>query len=619
MKKLMKCIMVALCLAVAVAFAAGVQSTNVQAKKKVTYKLKKGTLTIKGKGNMPKKIKVKKSKVKKIVIKKGVKNISNNAFKNFKKVTKISIPKTVKSIGINAFYKTKIKKLTIPAKCKKLGASFIDYCKALDTVTLPGDFVIVDKKGTAKKVRGRTYGTTLDTVTFNSNLDYNACAYFDTYNFQTTSNDAKFKTFDGVVYTKDGTGLVRTPAGRDTLAVREGCTTLNTYAITYAYNTYGGNVCSDLVRVTLPSTLAKVDKEAYPDVASGEEQGLNVDVNFDKTNLEIPEIVKCKIVFHISPETLVKKLPARVSKNGDFYVGDGKYLIQGDSKETSNVPSGITTICEEAYAGSNAVKNVVLPATVTTIDKRAFEYASYLSSINLDNVKKLGVAAFKGTNFTEVTLPAAITAIPDSLFFGAENLATVTCNGEVKSLGEYAFANTRVAVGDFLTANTKLETIGQSAFLNVGWTNITVPANVKTVGAYAFAESNNTKFVLISGATAGFDTNAFGVRNNVTYQFGLGIGQAWVAPEIDLYSTKKTFKVSLAWDKVSEVNGYEIWLAKDAGLKKGVKKYTAKYNEKSKNISMKMKKAKGLKYAGIRAYKTVDGKKVYSKWTINKL
>ena len=69
MKKLMKCIMVALCLAVAVAFAAGVQSTNVQAKKKVTYKLKKGTLTIKGKGNMPKKIKVKKSKVKKIVIK----------------------------------------------------------------------------------------------------------------------------------------------------------------------------------------------------------------------------------------------------------------------------------------------------------------------------------------------------------------------------------------------------------------------------------------------------------------------------------------------------------------------------------------------------------------------
>ena len=89
MKKLVKCIMVAFCLAVAVAFAAGVQTTNVQAKKKVTYKLKKGTLTIKGKGNMPKKIKVKKSKVKKIVIKKGVKNISNNAFKNFKKVKKI--------------------------------------------------------------------------------------------------------------------------------------------------------------------------------------------------------------------------------------------------------------------------------------------------------------------------------------------------------------------------------------------------------------------------------------------------------------------------------------------------------------------------------------------------
>ena len=151
MRKLFKGLMVALCLAVAVAFAAGVQSTNVQAKKKVTYKLKKGTLTIKGKGNMPKKIKVKKNKVKKIVIKKGVKNISNNAFKNFKKVKKVSIPKTVKKIGVNAFYKTALTKLTIPKSCKKIGSGFMDYCKKLNVVTLPGDFVIIDKKELLKK------------------------------------------------------------------------------------------------------------------------------------------------------------------------------------------------------------------------------------------------------------------------------------------------------------------------------------------------------------------------------------------------------------------------------------------------------------------------------------
>ena len=90
---------------------------------------------------------------------------------------------------------------------------------------------------------------------------------------------------------------------------------------------------------------------------------------------------------------------------------------------------------------------------------------------------------------------------------------------------------------------------------------------------------------------------AFGVKNNVTYQFEQGMSQAWVTPDIDSYTTKKALKISLGWDKVSEVNGYEIWVAKDINLKKGVKKYTAKYNEKSKNISIT--KAVGVKTSGI--------------------
>ena len=618
MKKLMKCIMVALCLAVAVAFAAGVQSTNVQAKKKVTYKLKKGTLTIKGKGNMPKKIKVKKNKVKKIVIKKGVKNISNNAFKNFKKVKKISIAKTVKKIGVNAFYKTAIKNLTIPKNCKKLGSGFMDYCKKLDKVTLPGDFVIIDKKGNAKSIRNKAHGTTVDTVTFNSNLDYNACAYFDTYDFQTAASDPKFKTFDGVVYTKDGSGIVRVPSGRDTLVIREGCTTFNTHASVYLSGKDSGIVCDSLVKITLPSTLKKVDYEAYPDYASDEKCKTNTEILFGKSNLEIPEIVKLKIIYKISPDALVKKLPTRIANNNNFLIGDSTYLIEGNGAATSNVPDGIKTICEAAYYSDNGLVKAVLPASVEEIGESAFMFSN-LGEINLDNVKKIGRAAFTGTQFTKIELPAIITAIPDYAFFDCDNLTEVTCKGELKSVGAYAFNNTRLNIADFLADNTKLETINESAFENVGWTNITIPANIKTVGAYAFAESNNTKFVLIKGSTAGFNMLAFGVCNGVTYQFEQGMSQAWVTPDHDYYTSGKKMKFNASWDKVSEVNGYEIWLAKDKSLKKGVKKYTYKYNAKNASVSLTKKKAKGLKYFGIRAFKTVNGKKVYSKWNIQKL
>ena len=609
----MKCIMVAFCLAVAVAFAAGVQTTNVQAKKKVTYKLKKGTLTIKGKGNMPKKIKVKKSKVKKIVIKKGVKNISNNAFKNFKKVTKVTIPKTVKKIGVDAFYGTAIKKLTIPTKATKIGEGFVDKCKKLDFLTLPGSFSVVDKKGKPIRYNYYSLGTNLDTVTFNTNLDYNVAGYFKTYNFVTSTSDPNFKSFDGVIYTKDGSGIVRVPSGRDTIALREGCTVFNVSSVIYTNG--NGFVCKDLVRVTLPTSLAKVNDEAYPDKNNTSSRKL--DIITDKTNLEIPQIVVLKNVFEMTAETLAKKFPTRINNDSGFCVGDGKYLIIGDGQAESKIPAGITTVCDRAYSGV-AVNKAVLPSSVETIDNNAFAYTT-LSEINLENVKNIGKYAFAGTQLAKVELPAAITSIPDYTFYDCNDLKEVVINGELKTVGASAFRNTYINLGDFLTSNTKLETVGKAAFQNVPWSNITIPANVKTVGANAFAESNNTKFVLIKGSTAGFDMKAFGVKNNVTYQFEQGMSQAWVTPDIDSYSTKKALKISLGWDKVSEVNGYEIWVAKDINLKKGVKKYTAKYNEKSKNISITKKKAKGLKYVGIRAYKTVDGKKVYSKWNINKL
>ena len=615
MKRAMKCIMVALCFAVAVAFAMGAQSTNVQAKKKVTYKLKKGTLTIKGKGDMPKKIKVKKKKVKKIVIKKGVKSISNNAFKGFTKVTKITIPKTVKKIGVNAFQKTAVKKLTIPAKATKLGSGFINNCKKLDVLTVPGKFSTINKSGKVQNL-GKTSGTDLESVVFNTALDYNMCAYFRTYNFVTAATDTKFKSYDGVIYTKDGSGIVRVPSARDTIALRNGCTVFNTFAVTYKSTRSYNPVCYDLVKVTLPSSIASVDTDSYPDADRTEPQR-SLDIVFDGTSLAMPEIAKLKHEFKITPETLMKKLPARITKSDDMFVGDGKFLISGSDKQKSVVPDGVTTICDYAY-DSLSCEEVTLPVSVANIGNHAFQY-SKLNKINLENIKTVGKYAFAFTNLKEVEMPASITALPESVFSNCSEMTELTFKGELKSIGESALANTRINLNDFLKNNAKLETIGAYAFQSIPWNNITIPANVKTVGDYAFEENENTKFALIKGNTAGFSMKTFGAKRNLTLQFEQGMAQAWTYPDHDYFKSGKKYKLSVWWDKVSEANGYEIWAAKDAKLSKGVQKFTAKYNEKAKTVSIKAKKAKGLKYFGIRPYKTVNGKKVYGKWSIKTL
>lgn len=68
-------------------FISGAGQQKVEAKTKVTYTLKKGTLTIKGKGAMPTKMKFRRNKkIKKVIIKKGVTSVSYEAFalcKNF--------------------------------------------------------------------------------------------------------------------------------------------------------------------------------------------------------------------------------------------------------------------------------------------------------------------------------------------------------------------------------------------------------------------------------------------------------------------------------------------------------------------------------------------------------
>ena len=92
---------------------------------KVTYKVKGTTLTISGKGEMPKSMvfgkKSKTKNIKKVVIKKGVTTISKNAFKNCKKLKKVQLPSTLKKISGYAFYNTALTNVTIPNSVKYIG------------------------------------------------------------------------------------------------------------------------------------------------------------------------------------------------------------------------------------------------------------------------------------------------------------------------------------------------------------------------------------------------------------------------------------------------------------------------------------------------------------------
>lgn len=68
------------------------------------------------------------------------------------------------------------------------------------------------------------------------------------------------------------------------------------------------------------------------------------------------------------------------------------------------------------------------------------------------------------------------------------------------------------------------------------------------------------------------------------------------------------------WNKIADVSGYQIQVATDKKFKKNKKTITvAKKNASKKTI--KKLKAKKKYFVRVRAYKIVDGKKVYGKWS----
>ena len=90
----------------------------------VTMSFKNGVLTVKGKGEMgdPINITVYEGKnIKKVVIKKGVVSLPDNAFKDCKKLKKIVLPSTLKRIGARAFSNTTaLKSLNLPNGIKTI-------------------------------------------------------------------------------------------------------------------------------------------------------------------------------------------------------------------------------------------------------------------------------------------------------------------------------------------------------------------------------------------------------------------------------------------------------------------------------------------------------------------
>ena len=134
--------------------------------------------------------------------------------------------------------------------------------------------------------------------------------------------------------------------------------------------------------------------------------------------------------------------------------------------------------------------------SVTTIDKKAFQFHKSLTGIEIPNsVKTIGDEAFCDcTGLTWVTIPNSVTSIGDYAFCECYYLENIEIPNSVTTIGEGTFSNCHGLSS--VTIPNSVTSIGADAFFLTGLTSITIPNSVTSIGSGAFSYCDGLKTVL---------------------------------------------------------------------------------------------------------------------------
>lgn len=558
-------------------FISGAGQQKVEAKTKVTYTLKKGTLTIKGKGAMPAKMKFRRNKkIKKVIIKKGVTSISYEAFALCKNLNSVTIPSTVKTIGIRSFYGTKISKITVPSKTKTIGQGAFGSCKSLKTIVMPGDFKLKLEEDTDDKLwYVASDQSAVDTITFNTKLKLANVSYLSANNLVVAKNDPSYQSIEGVIYTKDGKGIVRVPQKRTELKIKEGCTEFNMQSVLYNSTDSEGdefNNCSKLKKIVIPSSVKSINKIKYK-TDRADACDMHVDTieivpkDFDANSLYA---LGSSLGKNITIESLMKLLPDQITYKDHMYITKDHGLLKYDGKDANvEIPEEITWIAPEVFYRNETLKNVKLPSKITTIEENTFYGCSELEA---------------------VIIPDQVTMIGKSAFDECTVLKSVTFGKSLKVIKDHAFASVNIR-------------------------NFTIPSGIQKIETGAFAGINQIGTVTFEGSTKYVAADAFMNSTGIKLVYKKGIKEAQTELSYDYIIARKNGnnKVRTTWQPVSGANGYQLKFSTDKKFKKVLKTVMVKKNVS--NATTYVKNKKKTLYIKVRPYQTINKKNVYGRWS----
>ena len=190
------------------------------------------------------------------------------------------------------------------------------------------------------------------------------------------------------------------------------------------------------------------------------------------------------------------------------------------------IPDSIMSIEESAFDSCTSLTSVVIPREIDVLNDHVFAYCSNLTSVTLpDNLKTIGTFAFIGCRkLSSITIPKSVTSIGGSAFSDCDSLKSVYAADMISwcgiAFGGYnsnplEYASNFYVNGEFvkeIVIPEGVTSIGAYAFSGyAGFTSITIPKSLKSIGQNAFKDCTSLKNAYITDLSAwcGVELNGY--------------------------------------------------------------------------------------------------------------
>lgn len=293
--------------------------------------------------------------------------------------------------------------------------------------------------------------------------------------------------------------------------------------------------CSALTEISIAGNNAIINKRAFSDcekLKSATIEGvieIGQDTFYNCKNLEtvtLSDDVKTIGYYAFNNCSSLKNL-----KMSNSLISLGKSAFNGCTNlENIVIPNGVTTIPDKAFYNCTSLKSISIGSGCKSIETYAF-YNTALEEINVsnknivfsstdgvlyDNTKSTLIMYPKNKNGAFV-IPDTVETIEKEAFQYCYNLTSVVMGNNVKTINPLAFCRCEALTNvDFSKSN--VEYIGSNAFVQcLSLTNLILPESVKEVADYAFLGCTLLKSVTIPSNVTKIGSYAFGYNYNSGY------------------------------------------------------------------------------------------------------